>query len=86
MWICDIFILVLLIFLNSMKLFIYIVAITLVFTGKSYAYLDPGSYGLIQMLLAALAGVFASLMIYWNKFKQFVNKIFKKKPNKDQHS
>jgi len=62
-----------------MKLFTYIIAITLALTGKSYAYLDPGSAGLIQMLLAAIAGVFASLMIYWNRFKQFITKIFKKK-------
>ena len=69
-----------------MRLFIYIIAITLVPTGKSYAYLDPGSAGLIQMLLAAIAGAFASLMIYWNKFKQFVIKIFKKKPDIDKNS
>ncbi len=69
-----------------MRLFIYIIAITLVLTGKSYAYLDPGSAGLIQMLLAAIAGAFASLMIYWNKFKQFVIKIFKKKPDIDKNS
>ena len=62
-----------------MRLFFYIIAITLALTGKSYAYLDPGSAGLIQMLLAAIAGAFASLMIYWNRFKQFVIKIFKKK-------
>ena len=66
-----------------MKLFIYIFTITLVLTGKSYAYLDPGSAGLIQMALAAIAGVFASLMIYWNRFKQFVIKILKKKPDRD---
>ena len=67
-----------------MRLFIYIIAITLLLTGKSYAYLDPGSAGLIQMLLAA--GAFASLMIYWNKFKQFVIKIFKKKPDIDKNT
>ena len=69
-----------------MRLFIYIIAITLILTGKSYAYLDPGSAGLIQMLLAAIAGAFASLMIYWNKFKQFVIKIFKKKPDIDKNT
>tara|TARA_Y100000996_G_C22199193_1_gene510517 strand:+ start:123 stop:338 length:216 start_codon:yes stop_codon:yes gene_type:complete len=62
-----------------MKLFIYIITITLTLSTKSYAYLDPGSMGILQMLLAALAGVFASLMIYWNKFKNFIIKIFKKK-------
>ena len=48
-------------------------------SSKSYAYLDPGSAGIIQMLLAAIAGAFASLLIYWNRFKNFFAKIFKKK-------
>ena len=62
-----------------MKIFISAILITFALTSKSYAYLDPGSAGLIQMLLAAIAGAFASIMIYWNRFKNFVNKIFKKK-------
>ena len=62
-----------------MKLFIYIILIILALTSKSYAYLDPGSAGLLQMLLAAIAGAFASLVIYWNRFKNFLSKIFKKK-------
>jgi len=62
-----------------MKLFIYIIIITLTLSSKSYAYLDPGSGGMIQMALAALVGFFASLMIYWSKFKNFIANIFKKK-------
>ena len=68
-----------------MKTLIYIIFITFLLSGKSYAYLDPGSAGLIQMLLAAVAGAFASLAIYWSKFKKFLYKIFgKKDPKKEQ--
>ena len=62
-----------------MKLFIYALIILFTLSSKSYAYLDPGSAGIIQMLLAAIAGAFASLLIYWNRFKNFLAKIFKKK-------
>ena len=40
-----------------MKLLGFVFFITFALCGKSYAYLDPGSAGIIQMLLAALAGV-----------------------------
>jgi len=59
--------------------FIFLFLCILMFNTKAYAYLDPGSAGIIQMLLAAIAGAFASLLIYWNKFKNFLAKIFKKK-------
>lgn len=62
-----------------MKFFIYIIVFLFTLSSKSYAYLDPGSAGIIQMLLAAIAGAFASLLIYWNKFKNFLTRIFKKK-------
>ena len=62
-----------------MKFLIYIIVILFTLSSKSYAYLDPGSAGIIQMLLAAIAGAFASLLIYWNKFKNFLTRIFKKK-------
>ena len=67
-----------------MKIFIYFILVTLLLSSKAYAYLDPGSAGILQMLLAAIAGVFASLMIYWNKFKNFVIKIFKKKKSDEE--
>ena len=59
-----------------MKFLIYIIVILLTLSSKSYAYLDPGSAGIIQMLLAAIAGAFASLLIYWNKFKNFFDENF----------
>lgn len=69
-----------------------VVFISLVFlkisTVNAFAYLDPGSAGIIQMLLAALAAAAASITIYWNKLKSFIKKIFNikdKKENKDSN-
>lgn len=67
-----------------MKLFVYTIAISFALISNSYAYLDPGSAGMIQMALAALAGFFASLMIYWSKFKNFIANIFKKKKSEEK--
>lgn len=54
-----------------------------IFTVNAFAYLDPGSAGIIQMLLAALAAAAASVTIYWNKFKSLLKKIFNIKNNKE---
>ena len=43
----------------------------------SYAYLDPGTGGaLIQIIVAAIAGVSVTIAFYWAKFKKFFKKIF----------
>lgn len=65
-----------------MKLLLYVLLAINILTVKSYAYLDPGSAGILQMILAFIAGAFASLVVYWNKFKNFISKIFKKKDKK----
>ena len=62
-----------------MKFFIYVIIILFTLSSKSYAYLDPGSAGIIQIILAVIMGAFACLLIYWNKFQNFLDKIFKKK-------
>ena len=62
-----------------MRVLIYCILITFILSGKSYAYLDPGSAGIIQMIVAIIAGAFASIAIYWNKFKNFLSRIFKRK-------
>ena len=67
-----------------MKFFIYVILILFTLSSKSYAYLDPGSAGIIQMVLAAIAGAFASLLIYWYRFKIFLAKIFKKKKSDEE--
>ena len=46
----------------------------------AYAYIDPGTGGiLLQALLGLVAAVGAYITLYWRKFKNFVNKIFKVK-------
>ena len=62
-----------------MQLIIYVIVILFTLSSKSYAYFDTGSAGIIQMLLATIAGAFASLLIYWNRFKIYLAKNFKKK-------
>ena len=54
-------------------LFLYFVSI-----GTAHAYIDPGTGGiLLQALLGLVAAVGAYITLYWRKFKNFVNKIFK---------
>jgi hypothetical protein len=46
--------------------------------NHAYAYIDPGTGGiLLQALLGLVAAVGAYITLYWRKFKNFVNKIFK---------
>ena len=55
-------------------------------TNFANAYLDPGSGSIIlQAILGFIAAAVATLSFYWNKFKLFIKKIFKKK-NKDKTS
>lgn len=45
----------------------------------AYAYLDPGTGGiLVQGLLAGVASALAILKIYWRKIKAFITSFFKK--------
>tara|TARA_Y100000590_G_C15529574_1_gene942604 strand:- start:826 stop:1029 length:204 start_codon:yes stop_codon:yes gene_type:complete len=52
------------------------------FITNSYAYLDPGSGGILQMLLAALAAGVASISFYWSKLKNFFKKTFSRNKEK----
>ena len=45
----------------------------------AHAYLDPGSAGIIQMLLAGLVGAFTYVLVYFKKFKNFIKSIFSRK-------
>ena len=50
------------------------------YSNNAFAYIDPGTGGiLIQALLAAFAAVSAFISLYWKKFKELINKIFKNK-------
>ena len=60
-----------------------IITISFLFTTPVYAYLDPGTGGVIlQAILAFVAASIATLSIYWTKFKLFSIKLFKKESKK----
>ena len=60
--------------------FLYSIAtISFLLATPAYAYLDPGSGGIIlQAILAFIAASVATLSFYWTKVKLFFNKLFKK--------
>ncbi|MEI6629026.1 MAG: hypothetical protein WCN27_06470 [Alphaproteobacteria bacterium] len=48
-------------------------------TGECYAYLDPGSGGiLIQLLLGGVAGVLGIVKFYWSSIKTKFKAVFSK--------
>ena len=48
--------------------------------NNSYAYLDPGTGSFIlQAIIGFIAAGLATVSLYWNKFKNFITKFFKKK-------
>ena len=47
---------------------------------KAYAYIDPGTGSFIlQTIIGAIAAIGAYVTLYWRKFKNFIDKIFKTK-------
>ena len=45
---------------------------------NAYAYIDPGTGGiLLQALLGIVAAIGAYITLFWRKFKNFIDKIFK---------
>jgi NhaP-type Na+/H+ or K+/H+ antiporter len=54
--------------------------ITILFSNKAFAYLDPGTGSIIIQSIIGAIGAGASIgAIYWQKVKYFFNKKFKKK-------
>ena len=46
--------------------------------SNAYAYIDPGTGGiLLQALLGIVAAIGAYITLFWRKFKNFIDKIFK---------
>jgi len=61
---------------------ICILTILALSTTPAYAYLDPGTGGMIlQMIIGAIAGVWVALKIYWHKITAFINYFKKTTPN-----
>lgn len=62
------------------KILITSFIITIFFSNKAFAYLDPGTGSIIlQSILGAIAAGASVGTIYWQKIKNFFNKKFKKK-------
>ena len=58
-------------------LFIFILFLP---SANAYAYIDPGTGSFIlQAIIGMIAAIGAYITLYWRKFKNFLNKIFKTK-------
>ena len=63
-----------------MKKIILILIVYFFLIVNAFAYLDPGTGSIIlQAIIGFVAAVGATVSIYWQKFKSFFKKIFKKK-------
>ena len=68
-----------------MHLFLFILIVYFSLLGKSFAYLDPGTGSIIlQAILGFIAASIAIVSFYWNKFKMFILKIFKKEKKSEK--
>ena len=57
---------------------IFLILYLLFNCNYAYAYIDPGTGGiLLQALLGIVAAIGAYITLYWRKFKNFINKVFK---------
>ena len=57
----------------------------LVFPLNAHAYLDPGTGSfVIQLAIAAIAGISFTAKIYWSKVRGFALYIFRRLKNKDK--
>jgi len=55
------------------------------FSNKAFAYLDPGTGSIIlQSILGAITAGVSYCAIYWQKVKNFFNKIIKTKNKEDK--
>ena len=67
-----------------MKIFIHICFFYVLSLNNVYAYIDPGTGGIIlQAIVAFIAAFFAYVTLFWRKFKSLLTKLFKKKKNID---
>lgn len=67
-----------------MKIIIHICFFYVLFINSAYAYIDPGTGGIIlQAIVAFIAAFFAYVTLFWRKFKSLLTKLFKKKKSID---
>jgi hypothetical protein len=63
--------------------FIFLTTIVvLLFAEPAYAYADPGTGGLLYMIIVASAAIIGSYLAF---FKDYVKRIFKREPGKDSN-
>lgn len=66
------------------KKFCLYVILLLVTQVNAYAYIDPGTGGIIlQAIIGFIAAGIGIVSLYWQKFKEKLKKIFKSKKNID---
>lgn len=60
------------------KIFLTISLMFILLHSDVYAYIDPGTGGIIlQAIIGFLAALGATITVYWKKFKEIIKKIFK---------
>ncbi len=65
-----------------MQFLVFIFLFTIMVFDDAHAYLDPGSgASIIQIIIAFLAAIGATISFYWGKFKLILSKLFKNKKN-----
>ena len=66
-----------------MKILLYIFLFMSMSISMAHAYLDPGGGAhIIQIIIAFIAAIGATLSFYWRKLKIFLSRLFKKKDDK----
>tara|TARA_B100001250_G_C19316608_1_gene578628 strand:+ start:207 stop:416 length:210 start_codon:yes stop_codon:yes gene_type:complete len=69
-----------------MRFLILILILYFSLFGKSFAYIDPGTGSIIlQAIIGFFAAGIATLYVYWNKFKLFICKLFKREKKSEKN-
>lgn len=67
-----------------MKILVHIYFFYVLSINSAYAYIDPGTGGIIfQAIVGLIAAFFAYATLFWRKFKSLLTKLFKKKKSID---
>ncbi len=57
---------------------LFLIVFFVLINSNAFAYIDPGTGGiLLQALLGIVAAIGAYITLFWRKFKNLINKIFK---------
>jgi len=64
------------------KFLINFLLVNLILFSSAQAYVDPGSASIVvQVIIGFIAGLIATIKLWWKKFKNFFSKILEKKKN-----